>query len=241
MVESARVYARTCGWIYVLIFVAALFGEVFVDGRLVVDGDAGATAAKIAGSEQLWRAGSFAQSVTLLCDVAVAWLLYVLLAPVNRNLSLLAAMFRLTYVPVYAFAVLSHWAALPFAKNNLPEAAMFALREHNSAFAISLLFFGTNLFLVGYLIARPPIAVRWLGIALEVTGVCYVLNTSTLLVVPPIHAFLYPWILLPPFFGELSLCIWLLVTNRFNADRQKENERDVSVSLTLRSNLKKTT
>ncbi len=239
MVESARVYARTCGFIYVFIFVAGLFGEVFVDGRLVVEGDAAATAAKIVGSEQLWRAGTFAQSVTLLCDVAVAWLLYILLAPVNRNLALLAALFRLVYVPVYAFAVIAHYAALPLAQNHLPEAAAFALREHNAAWAISLLFFGMNLFLAGYLIARAPIRVQWLGIALEIAGICYVVNTCMILMAPKVHALFFPWILLPPFFGELSLCVWLLVTNRFNAI--KENERGVSVSPTLRSNLEKIT
>jgi hypothetical protein len=228
MVESARGYARTCGFIYALIFVAGLFGEVFVDGRLVIDGDAAATAAKIAGSDQLWRAGSFAQAVTLLCDVAVAWLLYILLAPVNRNLALLSALFRLAYVPVYAISVVAHYAALPLAQNHLPDATMFALREHNAAFALSLLFFGTHLFLAGYLIARVPILVQWLGIALEVAGACYVLNTATIFIAPHLHEVLFPWILLPPFVGELSLCIWLLVTHRFDAIKQ--NERDVSVS-----------
>lgn len=217
MVENARLYARTCGWIYVLIFIAGLFGEVFVSGRLVVEGDGAATAAKIVGSEQLWRDGFAAQVVTMLCDVAVAWLLYLLLAPVNRNLALLSAFFRLTYVAIYGAAAAAQFAALPLAQQHLQNAAMFSLRLHNLCFALSLVFFGANLVLVGYLIARIPLAVQWLGVALQIAGGCYILNSFALWVAPAVHSVLYPWILLPPFFGEVSLTFWLLLTRRFQA------------------------
>ncbi len=216
MVDRARVYARTCGWIYVLIFVAGLFGEVFVSGRLVVTGDTSSTVSRILASEELWRLGYAAQILTMLCDVAVAWLLYVLLAPVERNLSLLAAFFRLTYVAAYAAAPLAYIAVVPLAHQHLLQAVTFALQMHNSAFALSLVFFGANLALVGYLIGRAPINVRWLCIALEVAGACYIINSFTAFAARPLHAVLYPWILIPPFFAELSLTFWLLFTRRFN-------------------------
>lgn len=216
MVPTYRTYARTAGALYLAIFVAALFGEVFVSGALVVDGDAIATAGKIVGSEQLWRLGIGAQAITLVCDVAVAWLLYVLLKPAGKDLALLAAFFRLTYVAVYAPAVVANAAALRLAKAHVSQAATYALHAHDAAFTLSLIFFGIHLALVGYLIARPPIGVQWLAIALEVTGVCYVVNSFLVFVAPSVSAVLFPWILLPPFVGELGLTFWLLFTRRFS-------------------------
>ena len=97
---------------------------------------------------------------------------------------------------------------------------MFAIRVHDVAFSLSLLFFGLHLVLAGYLISRPPIAVLWLAIVLEITGVCYLVNTLSALVAPPVHAVLYPWVLLPAFFGEIGLTFWLLFTRRFSAADQ---------------------
>lgn len=215
MAQEARVYARTCGFIYVLIFLSAFVAVGFA-GRLIVEGDAQATAAKILASEQLWRAGYSAEIFTMLCDVAVAWLLYVLLAPGNRHLALLAAFFRLTYVAGYVPAVLANVMVLPLLRQHLQQAAMFAVHTHDPAWSISLVFFGANLVLVGYLIARAPVDVRWLGVFLEIAGVCYIVNSFTIFIAPAVHALIYPWILLPPFLGELSLTFWLLFTRRFN-------------------------
>src|SRR6185312_17492504 len=116
--SEARNYARTCGWAYVLIFAAAIPGELLATGNLIVDGNPAATVAKILASQQIWRAGYSAEALTMICDVAVAWLLYVLLAPANRQLALLGAFFRLTYVAVYAPAVIANIAALPLAQQH---------------------------------------------------------------------------------------------------------------------------
>jgi len=228
MTADARLYARTCGFVYVLIFLAA-FIAIGLTGRLIVDGNPTATAANILASEHLWRAGYSAEIFTMLCDVAVAWLLYVLLAPVNRNVALLAAFFRITYVAGYVPAVLANVMVLPLLHQHLQQAAWFAIRMHDPAWSISLIFFGANLAIVGYLIARAPVNVGWLAVALEVAGACYIINSFTLYLTPQLHAFLYPWILLPPFVGELSLTFWLLFTRRFNASQVQEAAPALSV------------
>ena len=215
MSNNLRVYARACGFIYLLIFLSS-FVSVGLAGRLIVAGNAAATADKILASEQLWRAGYSAEIFTMLCDVAIAWLLYVLLAPVNRNLALLSALFRIVYVGAYVPAVVANLMVLPLLHQHLPQAAMLAVRAHDPAWAVSLVFFGASLALVGYLIARAPIGVLWLAIALEITGACYIINSFTIFLSPMVHAVIYPWILLPPFVGELGLTFWLLFTRRFN-------------------------
>jgi len=214
--SEARTYARTCGVVYVLIFATAIPGELLVMGRLIVEGNPTATVAKILASQQLWRAGYSAEMLTMIFDVVIAWLLYVLLAPANRKLALLAAFFRLTYVAIYAPAVIANVAALPLAQQHLVTAVDFALHVHNEAFALSLIFFGANLAIAGFLIGCVPIGVRWLSMALEAAGAAYIVNSFALFLAPSVQAVFYPWILLLPFVGEIGLTLWLLFTRRFD-------------------------
>jgi hypothetical protein len=109
---SPQKYARIGGLLYLFIIVAAGFGELFVRNRLIVWGDAAATASNILSSETLFRAGLVGEMLTCACDVALALILYVLLRPVSNNLALLAAFFRLTFVGIYGVTKLFEIAAL---------------------------------------------------------------------------------------------------------------------------------
>src|SRR5258708_35492419 len=90
---SPRFKARIAGGFYLLIFVAAPFAEFFVRGRLLVYGDAAATATNILAHQSLFRLGFVAELVTIVCDTIVALIFYDLFKPVGRSLSLLAAVF----------------------------------------------------------------------------------------------------------------------------------------------------
>jgi len=60
----------------------------------VVKGDIGATVQNMRADGGLLLAGIFAYLISFICDLIVAWALYVLLIPVNRSVSLLTAWFR---------------------------------------------------------------------------------------------------------------------------------------------------
>jgi hypothetical protein len=68
----------------------ATFGAVIVPGRLVVGGNAAATAANILGQERLFWWGFASSLVGVGFHIAWALLMYLLLKPVNRSISLLA-------------------------------------------------------------------------------------------------------------------------------------------------------
>ena len=63
-------------------------------------------------SEGLFRIGFASDVIVFLCDVAVAVLLYMLLRPVSRTLSLMAAAFRLVGTAIYGANLLNQFAAL---------------------------------------------------------------------------------------------------------------------------------
>jgi Domain of unknown function (DUF4386) len=113
---SPRLKARIAGVFYLLIFVIGSFVEIFGRGRLVVDGDAAATAANILAHQSLYRLGGAAALITLTCDIAVALLFYDLLKPVNRSVSLFAAGFRLVFVPRKLSAPVCSFAGRPLGR-----------------------------------------------------------------------------------------------------------------------------
>jgi hypothetical protein len=100
------------GVFYLLIFVAAPFAEFFVRDRLVVHGDAAATATNILAHEPLYRLGFAAELITLACDTAVALIFYDLFKPVSRSLSFSAAVFRLIFVAIMSVNTLNYFAPL---------------------------------------------------------------------------------------------------------------------------------
>src|SRR5882724_13051517 len=92
---SPQVYARIGGVLYLILILTGMLAVIFVRDKLIVSGDATATANNIIASPLLWRIGITGDLIMHVCDVPLMLVLYVLLRPVNRNLALLAVLFNL--------------------------------------------------------------------------------------------------------------------------------------------------
>jgi hypothetical protein len=213
-------YARTGGAIYPLLIAVGMFGQVGVQNRLIVSGDAAATAARVLASPTLWRLGVAADIVMHVLDVPLILIWYVLLRPVSRFLAQLAVLFTLAQTasliafklnPLIAQFLVGdpYAAALPAAERN---ALMYAFIKADAyGFGLGLIFFGCACLINGWLVWRSTYLPRVLGALLQIAGVCYLVNSFTILIVPKLGSALFPAILLPAFFGELSVCLWLLI------------------------------
>ena len=217
---SPKSYARVGGALYLIIIAAGLFAEMLRD-RLVVSGDAAATASNIMASEPLWRLAFAGEQVMLLCDVGVTLILYVLLKPVNRNLALLAAFFRLVSIVIEGINTLNHLAAVlflggagyltAFPPPQLQALALLSVKLHGHGYGISLVFFGVHCLFLGYLIFRSGYFPRVLGVLLATAGPCYLINSFALFLAPTFAARIFPAILIPAGLAEYLFCMWLLV------------------------------
>jgi|ERR1019366_4640324 hypothetical protein len=206
-----RSKARLAGALYLIIIIGATFAEVFVRDRLVVSGDAAATASNILAHESLYRLGGAADLTAFVCDAIVALIFYELFRPVSESLSLLAAFFRLVHVAVMAVNSINHFAPLILLRaGQLPSLALAFLRLHALGYNIALVFFGCHCLLIGYLIYRSTFLPRILGALLAIAGICYLANSFTNFLAPAFAATLFPWILLPAAAAEWSLTGWLL-------------------------------
>jgi hypothetical protein len=229
-----QVLARVGGALYLTIIVIGLFGEVFVRDKLVVSGDAVATAANIRLHESLWRFHIVTELFLLICAVVLLWILYLLLRPVNKDLALLAVFINLVSISIEAVAALALVATLfplgntaylkVFAPEQLFAMATLSARLHGYGFGVSLIFFGSFCIVVGYLIFKSDYLPKTIGVLMQIAGLCYLINSVALLLSPALANRLFPAILIPSFIGEASLCLWLLVkgvdVEKWNENRQ---------------------
>jgi hypothetical protein len=158
---SPHLKARIAGVFYLLTF---LTGGV----ALFIRGTLGLVAGLTAGA----------------CYIAVTLLFYYIFKPVNRSLSLLAALFSLVGC---AMGPLSLFHLVPSHIN-------------------SLVFFGFYCLLIGYLILRSTFLPRILGVLMAFAGLGWLTFLS-----PPLTNHLSPYIFAPGILGEGALTLWLLL------------------------------
>ena len=227
--------ARMAGACQLLEAITASFGQVIVLGRLVDSGNGAATAANILGHERLFWVGFASSLLGVAFHIAWALLIYVLLKPVNRSLSLLAAFFVLVCCAMQALTSLLYLAPLlilqggsslsAFTAEQLQALAVMFLRLNSYAFQIDLVFFGFWCILTGYLIFRSTFLPRVLGVLVMISGLGWVTY-----VYPPLANYLSLYIAAASALGEIPMELWLIVKG-VNVQRWKERASAAGASI----------
>jgi hypothetical protein len=218
---SPQVYARIGGTLYLIIIALGIFAQVFVRDRIIISGDAAATAAKLASMESLWRFGIASEFLTVICTILLAMVYFFLLRPVSKELNLLAAFFRITAIIVqtvslvYLVTALFPLSNVAFIKAFTPEQLYaltnLAIRSHSYGYSVALLFTGCTFLVHGYLIFKSGYLPKMLGIMIQIAGLGYISNGFAVILFPAIANTVFLAIILPVFAGEISLSLWLLI------------------------------
>jgi hypothetical protein len=231
---SPQTYARIAGWLYLYVIIAGTYAEIFVRDKLVVSGDPVATAHNITAAELPFRISVAVEQSYLVCAVAITVILYLLLKPVSKSLSLLAAFFNLVSIGIEAisdvglFAASFFYGGVSYLKTFEPQQlyalAYLCLKSYDYGFGVSLVFFGCCLFFYGYLIFKSEYLPKTIGVLLVIAALSYVINSLVLFIAPALAGKIFP-ILVLAFIGELALCLWLIVkgvdVQRWEARRQE--------------------
>ncbi len=216
---SHRKVAAIAGSGYLAIIILGIFAEFFVRSRLLVAGDATATANNILASEWLFRIGIASDLIMLSFDVLVAWALYVLLKQVNQSLAMLALLFRLIHAAIYGATLLLLFIVLLLLSgadylavietDKLHALVLLFLNGHSYGYDLGLLFFGLHCFVLGYLIFISGYIPKILGLLLILASLAYLTGSFTRFLFPDYVDTISP-IYVVSLIAELSLCIWLL-------------------------------
>ncbi|MDQ0881909.1 DUF4386 domain-containing protein [Peribacillus sp. V2I11] len=218
-------YSRVAGVGLLLMAILAMFSNFSVLEGLIVFDDAAVTATNIMTNEMLFRRGFISFVIVLILDVLLAWALYVLLKPVNKNLAMLAAWFRLVYTAIFGVALHNFLGVLQllsgteyltvFTTGQIHAQVLSLIDAFNNGWLIGLVFFGFHLFVVGYLIIRSGGYIpRLIGIFLVLASAGYLIDSFAHFLLTNYTDYKTIFLLIvaiPGVVGELSLAFWLLI------------------------------
>jgi len=230
----ARNPGRSAGLLYVLASIVGLFSLAYVPKKLIVTGNASATAANIVAHETLFRLGIAGNLIGQAAFIFVAFALYDLLKDVNRRNATLMVTLIVVSIPITCLNELNAMAALLLLRGgdflsmlDKPQrdvAAMLFLKLHGRGFVVAELFWGLWLFPLGLLVYRSRFLPRFLGVWLGLAGVAWVALSITGIMWPEYQTKVDS-LSQPAFFGELAFMFWLLI--RGAQPRKSETDDDV--------------
>lgn len=215
--SSPALKARLTGVLYLINGMFYMNANNLVHGRILVKDDAAATAHNILTNGSVLQLSFSYLLIATVAYIAVTFLLYELLKPVNRSISLLAAFFSMagcivgTFGSVFTIAPLTILGGTPylsvFKVEQLQAMALLSLNLSTIVADISMVFFGCYCILIGSLILRSKFMPRIIGAFLIIAGLTYQLFLS-----PQYAAGLFSRVVMPAgMLGEGSLILWLLI------------------------------
>jgi hypothetical protein len=236
---SPSAYARFAGVLYVIITIAAIFAHMVIPEQFIVTGDAAATAANLAANEATFRLGTVgSELIILLSEIVLSVVLYVLLRPVNKTLSMVAAVSRLAMTTIHGLNLLNYYFVLQligggnlmtaFGPEQVQALVMMFLEAHSVGFSIGIAFLVPHVLILGYLIVQSGYFPKVLGFLFIAAGIGYLFDTTGLLLVPS-YTTTPGLIAIVIAAAEIAFPIWLLVKGVNPVGWQKRAQEGVSL------------
>jgi hypothetical protein len=217
---SVQNSGRFAGLLYVLASIVGFFAMGYVPDKLIVHGNAAATANNIAASETLFRFGIAGELIGQAAFIFVALALYDLLKGVNRRYASLMVMLIVVSIPIAFLNELNSFAALVlvrgadfisiFDKPQRDALAMLFLNLHGRGFVIAEIFWGLWLLPLALLVFKSRFLPRFLGVWLALAGFAWVILSLTGILLPQYQDKVDTYCQ-PAFFGEIAFMLWLLI------------------------------
>lgn len=219
--RSTQQQARHAGRLYLLLALSAPLGLMYVPGKLIVDGDATATAELIRASPGLLRAGIASELVHQAIAVYLVLALYRLFKSVDEHQAkLLVVLGALVSVPIVFVNVLSEIAALMlvsgadylavFSRSQLDALVYLFVRLHGQGITIASIFWGLWLIPFGLLVVRSRFLPPVLGFLLWLAGAAYLADAVVTLLLPQFVQQVSPVTGLLVM-AELPIILWLAI------------------------------
>jgi hypothetical protein len=212
--------ARIAGAIYLSMVVTGPFSLIYVPNKLIVRGNATATADNILAHETMFRLAILADLIGAVIFICLGIALYKLLSSVSRTWAGLMIAFVLVSAAVGFLNTLNNIAALTlfrgadflavFDKPQRDALAYLFVRLHSQGILINEIFWGLWLFPFGLLVFRSGFLPRFIGVWLMINCFGYVALSVTALFFPDYYEAAFKWAQ-PVLFGELAIMLWLLI------------------------------
>jgi hypothetical protein len=212
--------ARIAGAVYLSLILTGPFSLIYIPSKLIVRGNATATASNILIHETLFRLGIVADLFGSVIFICLGMALYRLLSSVNKTWARLMLGLVLVSAAVGFVNVLNNIAALTlfggadflsvFDKSQRDALAYLFIRLHSQGNIINEIFWGLWLFPFGLLVYRSGFLPRFLGVWLMLACFGWLVLSFIGLLFPPYYETAFR-IAQPVMFAELAIMLWLLI------------------------------
>jgi hypothetical protein len=218
---TQRAAAKIVGVLYLVQMTLAIFAESFVRARLIVPRDAVQTAANIAASERLFRISLAGDLMIYATVIILFWGIYIILKPINKDVALLGAFFRLVEQAILAVTTFAGFIALRLLgpteylgaidTAHLQALARAFLSMYGIGLSIGFVFLGLGQAVFSYVWLQS----RYIPRSLAILGICasllLTLMTLVTMVYPRVYQVLGMSYMMPMFLYEVGLGLWLLI------------------------------
>jgi hypothetical protein len=211
---------RFAGLLYVAMSIVGFFAMGYVPGKVIVHGNAAATANNILAHETLFRLGIAGEIIGQAGFIFVPLALYDLLKGVSRWYASLMLMLIVVSVPIAFVNELNSIAAVflvrgadflsVFEKPQRDALAMLFVKLHGQGFVVAEMFWGLWLFPLGLLVYRSRFLPRFLGVWLGLAGIAWVILSLVGILLPEYQDRVDKY-LQPAIIGEIVFMLWLLI------------------------------
>lgn len=212
--------AKIVGALYLIQMALTLFGETFVRNRLIVPRDAVQTAANIAASEHLFRFSLAGDLMIYASVIVLFWGIYIILKPVNKDVALLAAFFRIVEQAVLAVTTLTGFLALRLLGSadylraidtaELQVLARVFLSMYGTGLSIGFVFLGLGSAVFSYVWLQSRYIPRALALLGIFASLLLTFMSLTTMVFPRVYEVLGMTYMMPMFLYEVGLGFWLI-------------------------------
>jgi Domain of unknown function (DUF4386) len=219
--NSARIKTtRIPGILYVIMGIAAAFGIMYVLPKIMVQGNAAATATNILLNEFLFRTGIVSQFISNTMFILLVFVLYQLFKQVSRYHAKLMVAFVLVQVPIGFLMETFNITSLLILKGEIMKAldsehrqdmATLFLTMHKYGMITVELFSGLWLIPFGQLVYKTRFISRILGVLLIIGGVAYIIESLTYWLFPDYQPFVSRFAIILYSIGETPIILWLLI------------------------------
>jgi hypothetical protein len=211
--------ARIAGWLYILFAAPAPFCLLYVPNKIMVRGDAAATAANLLAHEMFLRTSVVVWLLGMAIWIVLALALYRLFNGVSKALASLLVIFVAVSAGIGFLNEVNNLAAIlvlrgsefagPLTQPQREAVAMLFLRLHGQGIAVNEMLWGLWLLPFGLLIARSHFIPRLLGIWLLLDGFAWMGLSTVALLAPSYHDLAFK-AAQPAVFAELAVMLWLI-------------------------------
>ena len=221
--KTQKQAAVVSGLAIIIMAIAAVVANDITLRSLIVANSATETLNNVLSSKLKFNIGVFSWLIILVCDLIVAWGLYLFFIPVSKKLSLISAWFRLIYVAMLAVSMLNliychlviHQvdSSTVDMTDQMSRSFMFYFDAFDAMWSLGLIVFGFHILLVGYLAIKSEHVPNIFGILLMIAFIGYTLPKISNLLLPEYKDMMriIEAIFLIPMLGEVALGVWLLL------------------------------